>query len=230
MARDLNYNPRLMKQLIPTHPVGCKRVTPSDCYNKSFLKDNVKLVQEQVVGFAEDGIITKAKRDNDYEKYPVDVCVMCTGFSVDSVIRPCVKIGRDGKTLSEEWTPTPKAFFGLTYPDFPNLFFMMGPNSGCASNSFIYLFEAQADYIISCLRMLSKKTKVDNVFCMSLKPESLERFQQLILQRLKGKAFDAEYCSSWFFSGGVNWALWPGTCRSYRKLLGKCDESDYDFS
>ena len=37
----------LAERLMPTFSMGCKRITPSDTYIKSFLKDNVHLVTDK---------------------------------------------------------------------------------------------------------------------------------------------------------------------------------------
>ena len=46
----------------------------------------------------------------------------------------------------------PTAYLGLTVPDFPNFFVMLGPNSGPAhGGSVIFQSECQSRYITACL-------------------------------------------------------------------------------
>ena len=61
--------------------------------------------------------------------------------------------GRDGKNLREAWAnDNPTAYLGLTVPDFPNFFCMLGPNSGPAhGGSVIFQSECQSRYISACL-------------------------------------------------------------------------------
>src|SRR5260370_3239831 len=61
--------------------------------------------------------------------------------------------GRDGKNLKVAWAnDNPTAYLGLTVPDFPNLFVMLGPNTGPAhGGSVIFQSECQSRYISACL-------------------------------------------------------------------------------
>ena len=172
--------------------------------------------------------MNKAKQ---YLKYKFDVIILCTGFStMDSLKKSCQKIGKSGKDLNQVWDPTPEAYFGLSCPDFPNMFMMFGPNSGLATNSLIYMFEVQADHIISCLHVLSSKISTEGKKSMFVTGEAMARHRQLIAEGMRGKSFDVGYCDSWFFSAGVNWTLWPFTTRQYRKAVQSCNPDDYGFA
>lgn len=105
----------------------------------------------------------------------------------------------------------------------------MGPNSGCASNSFVYVFETQVEYILKCLKALSISMGEGGGSSMKLRKEAFERFKEEVRLNMRGKAFAEENCNSWFFTGGENWALWPGSCRSYRKSLLSRTKADYVF-
>jgi 4-hydroxyacetophenone monooxygenase len=61
--------------------------------------------------------------------------------------------GRNGRNLRNAWgNDNPTAFLGLTVPDFPNFFCMLGPNSGPAhGGSVIFQSECQSRYISACL-------------------------------------------------------------------------------
>lgn len=107
-------DPNLARRMIPTHPLGCKRVTPSDKYLKTFNRKNVRLVTDSIIGFDTDAIIVKT--NDGFEKHPVDVVILCTGYSIDSVKKPFEKIGLNGIKLSDEWATNPQAFYGVTYP------------------------------------------------------------------------------------------------------------------
>jgi 4-hydroxyacetophenone monooxygenase len=61
--------------------------------------------------------------------------------------------GRNSKRLADVWAgDNPTAYLGLTVPDFPNFFCMLGPNSGPAhGGSVIFQSECQSRYITACL-------------------------------------------------------------------------------
>ena len=84
---------------------------------------------------------------------PADVIVISTGFKVTEMAARLNITGRDGRNLREVWgNDNPTAYLGLTVPDFPSLFLMLGPNSGPAhGGSVIFQSECQSRYIAACL-------------------------------------------------------------------------------
>ena len=53
--------------------------------------------------------------------------VLATGFKTHGFVAPMEIIGAAGRTLSEAWAPVPRAYLGLSVPDFPNMFLLYGP-------------------------------------------------------------------------------------------------------
>src|SRR4029077_5188735 len=82
-----------------------------------------------------------------------DIIVIATGFKVTEMAARLNVAGRGGKNLREKWAgDNPTAYLGLTVPDFPNLFCMLGPNSGPAhGGSVLFQSEVQTRYISTCL-------------------------------------------------------------------------------
>ncbi len=79
--------------------------------------------------------------------------VVSTGFKVTEMAARLNITGRGGKNLAEAWADeNPTAYLGLTVPDFPNFFTMLGPNTGPAhGGSVIFQAECQSRYITACL-------------------------------------------------------------------------------
>jgi 4-hydroxyacetophenone monooxygenase len=61
--------------------------------------------------------------------------------------------GRVSKNLREKWADdNPTANLGLTVPEFPNIFCMLGPNTDPAhGGSVMFQSECQSRYILACL-------------------------------------------------------------------------------
>ena len=57
----------------------------------------------------------------------------------------------EGRSLAEHWDGSPRAHRGTMVAGFPNLFFLLGPNTGLGHNSVVYMAEAQADYVMQAL-------------------------------------------------------------------------------
>lgn len=105
------------EMLLPGFPVGCRRQTPGPGFLESIVQDNVELRWDDIDCITEKGIRTKSGEEKEY-----DVIVCATGF--DTTFKPAFPlIGRNGVDMAERWTTDrPKAYFGLTVPDFPNYF------------------------------------------------------------------------------------------------------------
>ena len=133
---------------MPTYPPYGKRILLDNNWFRTLTKPNVELVTEPIDRFAPEGIVTT---DGKLRKH--DLIVISTGFKVTEMAARLNISGREGKDLRQAWAgDNPTAYLGLTVPDFPNLFVMLGPNSGPAhGGSVIFQSECQSRYITSCL-------------------------------------------------------------------------------
>ena len=145
---ELKDRPDLVEKCVPTYPPYGKRILLDNGWFKTLTKPNVELVTDGIERFARDGIVTA-----DGKLRHADVIVISTGFKVTEMAARLNITGRDGKNLRDVWgSDNPTAYLGLTVPDFPNLFVMLGPNSGPAhGGSVIFQSECQSRYISACL-------------------------------------------------------------------------------
>jgi 4-hydroxyacetophenone monooxygenase len=145
---ELKDRPDLIEKCVPTYPPYGKRILLDNNWFKTLTKPNVALVTEPIDRFAPGGIVTA-----DGKQRAHDIIVISTGFKVTEMAARLNITGRDGKNLKQAWAnDNPTAYLGLTVPDFPNLFVMLGPNSGPAhGGSVIFQSECQSRYITSCL-------------------------------------------------------------------------------
>lgn len=61
----------------------------------------------------------------------MDAIVLATGFLVETFFAPMRLYGRGGVELLDLWEEKkPEAYYGTSCNQFPNLFFLLGPNSG----------------------------------------------------------------------------------------------------
>ena len=96
---------------------------------------------------------------SDGAKHPLDALVLATGFHAGKFLWPMQITGRGGVTLEDRWEggENPRAYLGITMPDFPNLFCLYGPNTNPVVGSVIYMLECQTSYIMGCLREMLEK-------------------------------------------------------------------------
>jgi 4-hydroxyacetophenone monooxygenase len=145
---ELKHRPDLIEKCLPTYPPYGKRILLDNGWFRTLTKPNVELVTEPIDHFARDGVVT-----SDGKLRHADIIVVSTGFKVTEMAARLNITGRDGKRLADVWAgDNPTAYLGLTVPDFPNFFCMLGPNSGPAhGGSVIFQSECQGRYITACL-------------------------------------------------------------------------------
>jgi hypothetical protein len=64
--------------------------------------------------------------------------------------------GRDGLTIREAWQDGTTTYLGVVVAGFPNLFLVLGPNSGGGSQRPTLMTKAQLRYVIACIRMMGR--------------------------------------------------------------------------
>ena len=145
---ELNDRPDLIEKCVPTYPPYGKRILLDNGWFRTLTKLNVELVTDTIDHFSREGIVTA-----DGKLRSADFIVIATGFKITEMAARLNIVGRDGKNLREAWAnDNPTAYLGLTVPDFPNFFCMLGPNSGPAhGGSVIFQSECQSRYISACL-------------------------------------------------------------------------------
>ena len=90
------------------------------------------------------------------DRYEVDVIVMATGFQTDDMSSSVQIVGRQDRSLSEQWGKTPSAHLGIMVPGFPNFFVMYGPGTNLAhAGSIIFHSECQMQFVGVCLRQMA---------------------------------------------------------------------------
>ena len=145
---ELKHRPDLIEKCLPTYPPYGKRILLDNGWFRTLTKPNVELVTDPIDHFARDGVVT-----SDGKLRPAEIIVVSTGFKVTEMAARLNITGRDGKRLADIWAgDNPTAYLGLTVPDFPNFFCMLGPNSGPAhGGSVSFQSECQSRYITACL-------------------------------------------------------------------------------
>ncbi len=215
-------DPALRRRLTPDHTLGCKRILISNKWFPTFNRDNVELVTEGIREVTPDGIITR-----DGTLRPLDCIILGTGFVVDPRIymKDFELRGLNGHTLQEDWKTSPTAYLGITASNYPNMYQLVGPHTGLGHNSIIFMIEAQADYIVNCVKLVQAK----GGGYLDVKEEAQNRFLGEMTQALKGTVWDSG-CKSWYQTAeGINFAIWPKSTWRYWLATRKVNEADYRF-
>jgi cation diffusion facilitator CzcD-associated flavoprotein CzcO len=212
----------LAKKLTPNYAIGCKRVLISNVYYPTFNRPNVELVTDAIREVTPTGIITA-----DGVERPVDCIILGTGFVVDPRIymRNHPVVGLGGADLRQVWKDGAEAYLGVTVAGFPNLFQLVGPNSGLGHNSIVFMIEAQVHYITSCLAEL-KARQADYVVVSDLAQREFNRDVQAAIK----DTVWASGCSSWYQQDdGKNFVLWPWSTWKFWLRTRRMVPSHYVF-
>jgi len=137
----------LFHKLLPkTAPLGRRFVMDNGWYD-ALLKDNVDLVTEGIERFTTTGIITRDGRTREF-----DIVVLGSGFKTSTYFWPTQYRGRAGADLQDLWRQDgPRSYLGMTFPGFPNLFCMYGPNAQPRTVGFHSWSEAWTRYIAGAI-------------------------------------------------------------------------------
>ncbi|MFC6087035.1 flavin-containing monooxygenase [Sphaerisporangium aureirubrum] len=195
-------DPALRARLTPDYTIGCKRVLLSGDYYPALQRDNVELITDRITEIRERSVLDATGRER-----PVDVIVYGTGFKVTDAPREQRIIGRNGLKLQDAWRDGIEAYLGTTASGFPNLFFLLGPNTGLGHNSVVFMIEAQVRYVMSCLRLLS----TTKAAALDVRPGTQRAYNDRLHRRLRRLVWSDGGCTSWYLDDdGVNRAVWPG--------------------
>jgi cation diffusion facilitator CzcD-associated flavoprotein CzcO len=141
--------PDLRDAVTPDYPFWGKRLIFATTYYPALRRDNVELIPHAVERVTESGVV-----DVTGVERPVDVLVMATGFQPTNYLAHLDVVGRRGRTLREHWAGEPKAFLGITVPDFPNFFIMYGP--GTNGGEILWMLERQAEYATRVVKRMRR--------------------------------------------------------------------------
>jgi cation diffusion facilitator CzcD-associated flavoprotein CzcO len=219
MARSLP--PELIEKATPDYRLGCKRILPSNDWYPALARDNVELVTDAVTEVRERSIVTA-----DGTEREVDAIVFGTGFHVVDMPVGRMVTGRDGKTLADVWNGSPRAHLGCTVPGFPNLFILLGPNTGLGHSSMVYMLESQLAFVIGALRELRAR----NAATVEVRHEVAEKYNAELQARLQGTVWSTG-CHSWYLDAqGRNPTLWPDWTWRFRLQTARFDPAQYELA
>ncbi|MBB4635448.1 NAD(P)-binding domain-containing protein [Longimicrobium terrae] len=212
-------DPALRRTLTPDFTMGCKRVLLSNDYLPSLTRPNVEVVTDAVAEVRAHSIITR-----DGAEREVDAIIFGTGFRpTDPPLGPVTR-GREGRTLAEAWDGSPRAHLGTTVAGFPNLFILLGPNTGLGHTSVVYMIEAQAEHVIRALRHMAQ----NGVGALEPRPEAQAAFVAEVDRRMRGTVWTQGGCASWYLDAtGRNSTLWPDFTWRFRRRLARFDPAEY---
>ncbi len=115
----------------------------------------------------------------------------------------------------------------MSVAGFPNLFFLLGPNTGLGHNSVLLMIEAQIAYL---RRLLGHRASTG---ASAVEPTAQAQAASVaaVDRGTEGSVWTAGGCMSWYLDRtGRNSALWPGSVRAYERRLRRFDPGEYAWA
>ncbi len=218
---QIGDRPDLLDMVVPPYPPYGKRMLRDNHWYKSLTRDNVTLTNDPIDHITPDGVVTR-----DGTEHKADIIVMATGFVAQKMLWPMEVRGRDGQSIRDLWgDDNPRAFLGITVPNFPNMFLLYGPGTNLAhGGSAIYHSECQIRYIMQCLReMLETGAR-----SMEVRQDPHDAFNELLDQTHAKMVWAHRGVGNWYKNkDGRVVTNSPFCLIDYRRMTEHMDRNDY---
>jgi cation diffusion facilitator CzcD-associated flavoprotein CzcO len=208
-------------KLMPHYEFGCKRLLMSNTYYRALDRPNADVV---TAGIAEVG--PRSIVDAQGEERETDVLILGTGFDTQAMADSVAIRGEGGRLLADEWRETGiQAHRGTMVAGYPNLFFLLGPNTGLGHNSVVYMIECQ---IRLALQAIGRARTAGAAIAPTRRAQAAYNDR---LQALLGDAVWSRSCKNWYTDAhGRNITLWPHETWRFRGETLRLLPDEYELA
>ena len=212
-------DPELRRKLTPDYSIGCKRILPTNEWYPALAKPNVEVITGGLTEVRPRSVVAE-----DGTEREVDTIIFGTGFHVTDVPIADRVTGRDGRTLTETWNGSMRAYKGTTVAGYPNLFFLVGPNTGLGHTSIVFMIESQIAYVLDALRTMRRR----GARTLEVREQAQTAYNAELDRMTEGTVWVSGGCQSYYIDrNGHNSALWPTYTWPFRQRLREFDEIAY---
>ncbi|KAI0017643.1 hypothetical protein F4780DRAFT_782145 [Xylariomycetidae sp. FL0641] len=226
MTTSLGGDKKLCEALIPSYPLGCRRITPAPGYLQALRAPNVEIITEGIAGIVPEGI-----QLDSGQIIELDTIICATGFDTSFVPRfPLV--GRDGVNVQDRMRQeTPRSYLSCALDGVPNYFTFLGPHAPIGHGGVFTLSEHVARYAARALR----KAQTEGIRAMAPTRAAVADYAAHVAAFMPRTAWAAG-CRSWFkgghetTGGPVVTALHPGSRVHFFHMLERFRAEDWHFA
>ncbi|EXJ67978.1 uncharacterized protein A1O5_08592 [Cladophialophora psammophila CBS 110553] len=221
MVSRMEGNKDMQEKLIPTWAFGCRRLSPGDGYLEALQKPNVNAIFNSATAITADGVV-----DSDGAEHKVDAIICATGFDTSWAKKWPVK-GRNGALLKEQWSEDPQSYLSVCAKNFPNLFFILGPNAPVGNGSLIPSMEWAGMYAVNWIRKIAR----EQIHSIEPKQGSVDDFNVYTQEYLKRTVYTSP-CRSWYKNNKVDGpvtAMWAGSPMHFKDMMSTQRGEDFDI-
>ena len=107
---------------------------------------------------------------------------------------------------------------GIAVAGMPNLFFLLGPNTGLGHTSVVIMIESQIHYVAQAIATADKY----GAQALAPSPAAQQRYNDELQRDLAGSVWNTGGCRSYYLDEhGVNRSLWSGMTWQYWRRPGR---------
>lgn len=210
----------LRAKVTPNFRIGCKRMLISNAYYPALAQDNVDLVTDGIAEVRKGSIVS-----SDGTERKIDALVVATGFHVTDSPAYKAIVGKDGRTLAETFEDGgQQGYKGAAIANFPNMFFLVGPNTGLGHTSMVFMIESQINYLLDALDTIDKH----DIGTIEVRKDVQDEYNAALQDQLAKSVWMNGGCASWYLDKhGNNTTLWPGFTFEFRRQTRNFDLDAY---
>ncbi|KAF9894843.1 hypothetical protein FE257_004464 [Aspergillus nanangensis] len=228
MSTRLGDRQDLKPLVIPEFPPNCRRLTPGPGYLEAVTQSNVSYIRTPILSATPLGIQTQQG-----EERPVDAIICATGADIAKT--PAFPIvNARGENLQNTWRHGgdpgfPDTYLGMAAAEFPNLFFLMGPNAGAGfAGTLPHAVENQVTYVAKILRKASSQ-RIRTIVPSQAAVRDFRAYCESFFPR----TVISDGCSSWYNNhteGGRIVAVWPGSGSHVNHVRREVRWEDFEYT
>ena len=220
MRKGLGDRQDLIDKVTPDYTMGCKRILPSNKWYPALAEDNVELVTSGIKEIKPRSVVFE-----DGSEREADAIVFSTGFQVTEMPSGHLVCDDEGRTLHDVWAGSPQAHKGTAVAGFPNMFMLLGPNTGLGHSSMVYMAESQISYVLEALREMDRR----GAHAVEVRKDAEDAYNEDLHQKLEGTVWNTG-CASWYVDQhGRNVTLWPDWTFAFRRQTARFDSDSYEL-
>lgn len=188
---EIGDDEALIAKCTPNYPPYGTRMLRDNNWYRMLTQSNVDLLTDNISYITENAIVME-----DGTRHQVDAIVFATGFQASRMLWPMDIRGRHGISLRQLWgDDNPRAYKGVTVPQFPNFFVMYGPNSNPGpGGSTIFYFECQIRYIMGALRHFVEK----GLASLEVRQDVHDEYNSVVDERCRNMVWSHPRVTSWY--------------------------------
>lgn len=210
-------DPALRELLRPDFKYFCKRPLFLDNFYPALCRPNCTVVREHLTRYTENGIVSSDRQTEEAYTRDFDIIIFATGFNLAQYLQHETVIGLKGLNLQDQWRYAPAAIYGLASTNFPNFFYVNGPNANTFSSIHHEMNEVLAGYTCKMINEINKRNRREKRFAVMPSETFEEEWNRQLQDNIGHIVTQDPSCNSYQKTvGGSNtiihhmhiWALW----------------------